>query len=164
MDDTQLPLTDALIMVGARPGESWEQARNRLERLRFKERNQGALTLQETERLIDLITQIQTVYFDALPVCSRVVIKQLLAQLLNLSEYCYALSEGRDIQLQFKTRLYAGELFDEVYVLISRMSPQNADSVVEEFGGLIDILSDDNPSEALQYLREEGLLKMVLGR
>ncbi|MEC4242162.1 hypothetical protein [Pseudomonas sp. DSV-1] len=152
------PLTDAEVASGARPGESWDQAR---ERLRAAPDNQSALTGREWQRFVHLIDDIQRVCIKWLHDSKGRDAQLLLNQVQNLFEYCCALSEKRAVELVPQDQLRYG-LFDEAYAVLSRLNPDETEWLPECFIGLLDVLSHPEPYENLLGLEAEGLLKMVL--
>jgi hypothetical protein len=158
LDSRPAPLTDAEIAAGARPGESWEQAR---ERLRAVPDNQSALTGREWKRFAHLIDDIQRVCIKWLHDTKGRDAQLLLNQVQNLFEYCCALSERRAVELVPLDKLRYG-LFDEAYAVLSRLKPEETEWLPECFIGLLDVLGHPEPYENLLSLDAEGLLKMVL--
>lgn len=152
------PLTDAEVAAGARPGESWEQAR---ERLRAVSDNQSTLSGPEWKRFAHLIDDIQRVCIKWLHDTKGHDAPLLLNQVKNLFEYCCALSERRAVDLVPLDKLRYG-LFNEAYAVLSRLNPDETEWLPECFIGLLDVLSHPEPYENLLGLEAEGLLKMVL--
>lgn len=161
LDDQPLPLTDTEVSAGALPGESWEQARKRLERQRHEASNPSSLSGLEWQLLVDLTGAIQEVCLDTLRDCRGRGANALLAQALNLFEYCCALAEGRTVELiPHKGRV--GGLFDEMYMLLSRLSQREAEGIPDSLIGLLDVLGHPEPYENLLELEASGVLKMVM--
>lgn len=151
-------LTDAQVQAGAKPGESWEQAR---ERLRAAPDFQSALTGREWQRFVHLIDDIQRVCVKWLHDSKGRDAHLLLIQVRHLFEYCCALAEGRAVELLPLDQLRYG-LFDEAYVLLSRLNPEGTEWLPESFVGLLDVLSHPEPYENLMSLEADGCLRMVL--
>lgn len=154
-------LTDAEVAASALPGESWEKARERLERQRHETAYQSALSGLEWQRLVDLTGAIREVCIDTLRDWCGEGANQLLAQVLNLFEYSCALAENRKVQL-IPRNGRVDSLFDEMYILLSRLSPQEAEGIPDSLIGLLDILGHPEPYDNLLTLEANGVLKMVL--
>lgn len=161
IDDSPPPLTPAQVAAGSLPGESWEQARERLERQRNKAANKSALSGLEWQRLVDLIGSLQEVCIETLRDSRGESANQLRSQVLNLFEYCLALAEGRTVELIPRNGRGDG-LFAEMYMLLSRLSPREADSIPDSLIGLLDVLGHPEPYDNLLNLEADGVLKMVL--
>ena len=152
------PLTDAEVAAAALPGESWEQAR---ERLRATPDNKSALSGREWQRFVYLIDDIQRVCIKWLHDSKGRDAKLLLNQVQNLFEYCCALSENRAVVLVPLDQLRYG-LFDETYGLLSRLNPDETEWLPECFIGLLDVLSHPEPYDYLLSLEADGSLKIIL--
>ena len=161
VDNRQPLLTDAEVAAGALPGESWEKARERLERQRHEAAKQSALSGLEWQHLVDLTGAIQVVCIDTLRDLRGEGASQLLAQVLNLLQFCCALAENRTVQLIPRNGRVDG-LFDEMYMLLSRLSPQEAEGIPDTLIGLLDVLGHPEPYDNLLTLEADGALKMVL--
>lgn len=153
-----MPLTDAEVAAAARPGESWEQAR---ERLRAAPDNQSALSGREWERFVCLIDDIQRICIKWLHDSKGRDTKLLLNQLQSLHEYCCALSERRGVDLVPLDQMRYG-LFDEAYGVLSRLNPDETEWLPGCFIGLLDVLSHPEPYDYLLSLEADGCLKIVL--
>ena len=154
----QAPLTDAEVSAGARPGESWDQAR---ERLRVAPAKQSALSVREWQRFVNLIDDIQRVCVKWLHDSKGRDADLLLNRVQHLFEYCCALSERRSVDLVPLDQLRYG-LFDEAYVALSRLNPEETEWLPECFIGLLDVLNHPEPYDYLLSLEADGCLKMVL--
>lgn len=161
LDDQPLALTDAEVASGALPGESWEQARKRLVRQRHEASNQSSLSGLEWQRLVDLTGAIQEVCLATLRDCRGLGANALLAQALNLFEYCCALAEGRTVELIPRIGRVDG-LFDEMYMLLSRLSQREAEGIQDSLIGLLDVLGHPEPYENLLNLEASGVIRTVL--
>lgn len=151
-------LTDDKVASAARPGESWEQAR---ERLRAAADNQSALSGREWQRFVYLIDDIQRVSIKWLHDSKGRDAKLLLNQVQNLFEYCCALSENRAVELVPLDQLRYG-LFEEAYGVLSSLNSDETEWLPECFIGLLDVLSHPEPYDYLLSLEADGCLKMVL--
>ncbi|ELQ8317567.1 TPA: hypothetical protein L6A34_31330 [Pseudomonas aeruginosa] len=161
IDDLQPPLSDAEVVAGALPGESWEQARGRMARERYESVNQSALSGLECQRLVDLTEAILEMCIETLRHLRGESANLLMAKVLNLFEYCCALTEGRTVELIPRSGSTDG-LIDEMYVLLSRLSPKEAEGISDSLIGLLDVLGHPEPYDNLLNLEEDGALKMVL--
>lgn len=65
-EDAPLPLTDEQVAAGALPGESWAQARKRLEAANWAAFRHSELSGLEWERVVELIEAIQDVCVETL--------------------------------------------------------------------------------------------------
>ena len=151
-------LTDDKVASAARPGESWEQAR---ERLRAAPDDQSALSGREWQRFVYLIDDIQRVCIKWLHDSKGRDAKLLLNQVQNLFEYCCALSENRAVELVPLDQLRYG-LFEEAYGVLSSLNSDETEWLPECFIGLLDVLSHPEPYDYLLSLEADGCLKMVL--
>ncbi|MGO4801122.1 hypothetical protein ACEN2T_17730 [Pseudomonas sp. W22_MBD1_FP4] len=158
MDDSQAPLNDAQVAAGARPGESWEQAR---ERLRVKAHSTSALNGIEWQRFMHMVDDIQRMCIKSLHDTRGSAAGLLLIQIQQMFEYCSAIADGLQVELLPQVLLRYG-LFDEAYAQLSRLNPEEAKWTPEIFVGLLDVLGHPAPYENLMSLEEEGCLKMVL--
>ncbi|WP_219096279.1 hypothetical protein [Pseudomonas sp. UMAB-40] len=161
LGDSLPPLTDAQVEAGARPGESWDQARDRLMHERAAATNQSALSELEWKRFVDLIDDIQRVSIEWLHQSKGRNTNYLLNQVRGLFEYCCALAEGRAVELPPLDQMQYG-LFDEVYVLLSKLLRSETEWLPESFIGLLDVLSHPDPYDYLLSLEADGCLRMVL--
>lgn len=164
-DDEPITLSDSEVAAGARPGEDWEQARNRLmgerHKARYEAYYQSSLSESENKRLFDLTQTIRDACLDALSSHRGYGANALLAQVLNVFEYCLAIYEGRMVELIHRDGS-PEILLDELYMLLSRLNQREAKDVLDSFIGLLDILGNPEPYDTLSSLEEDGLLSMVL--
>lgn len=151
------PLTDAQIRAGARPGESWEQARRRLTEAPAR----SGLSGFEWQRFVDLVDAIRQHCIQWLHDGRGRDVELLRAQVQHLFEYCCALEDGRAVELLPVERIRDG-LFDEAYLLLSRLYPEEAEGLPQCFIGLLDVVSHPEPYENLLNLEDDGTLRMVL--
>jgi len=159
--DPSQPLTDAQIQAGARPGESWEQARTRLTQATAAEQYSSGLSALEWQRFVDLIDAIQQLCIQWLHDSKGRDAWLLRAQVQHLFEYCCALVERRAVELLPEDRLRHG-LFDEAYLLLSRVHPNEVEGLPQCFIGLLDVVGHPDPYDNLLSLEADGTLRMVL--
>lgn len=154
-------LTDAQIRAGARPGESWEQARRRLTDAAAAAQYRSGLSALEWQRFVDLIGAIREHCIQWLHTSRGRDADLVRTQVQHLFEYCCALEDGRAVELLPAEQMRNGN-FDEAYLLLSRLYPEEADGLAQCFIGLLDVVSHPEPYENLLNLEEEGTLRMVL--
>lgn len=161
-DEQPKALTDAEVAAGARPGESWAEARTRLTRKRWADFNQGGLSADEWVRLGDMFGSIRDCCLDVLRGGTGHNVDRLVAPVLGIVEFCCALAEKRSVEVVPIERMPGHWPFDDTYSLLSRLSPREAASLDREFVGLLDILRSEDPCGYLRDLEEDGCLRMVL--
>ncbi len=152
-------LSDSEVAARSLPGEGWEMTRERLELQYSESAGQGALSELEWERLVDLPGEIQRHCINILRHGREA--NTLFSKALNLFEYSRALADGRAVELIPREGHVDGPL-DEAYMLLSRLSPQEAEGIPYSLIGLIDVLGHPEPYDNLQSLEEDGVLNMVL--
>lgn len=160
MNDQLTALTDAQVTAGARPGESWSQARERLQS-ELNQPHNSPLSVQEWTRFIAMIDDIQRMCIKAVLDSRGLDAQRLLIQVQHLFEYCCACAAGRQVELLPQVKMKYS-LFDETYVQLSRLAPTEAEWTPDLFVGLMDVLGHPEPYEHVVSLTEDGALQMVL--
>ncbi|MBX8556954.1 hypothetical protein K5D56_26325 [Pseudomonas cichorii] len=164
MDDffDPLPLTEAQVAAGALPGESWAQARKRLESASLAAFRHSDLSAQEWQHVVELIDALQDVCVETLHQWQGDPDRLLLATVRGLFEYCVAREDERPVSLAVHQVGYAVGFFDEIYGYCARMSPREAKGLADSLIGLRDVLGVEDPYSELLTLKARGQLRMVL--
>lgn len=125
-EEPGLPLCEAEIASGARPGGSWEQGRRRLELARHQRLNQSALSAAEWKRFRVLVATIKDTAILSLREWRHHDSKLIWARVAVLYEFCLARVAVLGVSVIPQDHWRGNVLHADAFSRIAVMSPAEA--------------------------------------